>query len=140
MTLPVLTELYNFKSNEAKLAHSNYLACPIGPDKGSLFSQKVLIVFIPLPFEEWWKGHIVLPLSVCQSPSASDISNLHLRFSGEGIHVLGHISSCTLHGNMCLTEVLLISNNNIIYSRTSLSRTRLFRITAYLEVKIWSLF
>ena len=26
------------------------------------------------------------------------------------------------------------------YSRTSLSRTRLFRITAYLEVKIWSLF
>ena len=27
-----------------------------------------------------------------------------------------------------------------IYSRTSLSRTRLFRITAYLEVKIWSLF
>ena len=27
-----------------------------------------------------------------------------------------------------------------IYSRTSLSQTRLFRITAYLEVKIWSLF
>ena len=26
------------------------------------------------------------------------------------------------------------------YSRTSLSRTHLFRITAYLEVKIWSLF
>ena len=26
------------------------------------------------------------------------------------------------------------------YSRTSLSQTRLFRITAYLEVKIWSLF
>ena len=28
----------------------------------------------------------------------------------------------------------------IYYSRTSLSRTRLFRITAYLEVKIWSQF
>ena len=27
-----------------------------------------------------------------------------------------------------------------MYSRTSLFRTRLFRITAYLEVKIWSLF
>ena len=27
-----------------------------------------------------------------------------------------------------------------IYSRISLSRTRLSRITAYLEVKIWSLF
>ena len=26
-----------------------------------------------------------------------------------------------------------------LVSRTSLSRTRLFRITAYLEVKIWSL-
>ena len=26
------------------------------------------------------------------------------------------------------------------YSQTLLSRTRLFRITAYLEVKIWSLF
>ena len=26
------------------------------------------------------------------------------------------------------------------YSRTSISRTRLFRITAYLEVKIWSQF
>ena len=26
------------------------------------------------------------------------------------------------------------------YSGTSLSRTRLFQITAYLEVKIWSLF
>ena len=29
---------------------------------------------------------------------------------------------------------------NAIYSRLSLSRTRLSRITAYLEVKIWSLF
>ena len=28
----------------------------------------------------------------------------------------------------------------VLYSRTSLSRTRFFRITAYLEVKIWSLF
>ena len=27
-----------------------------------------------------------------------------------------------------------------IYSQTSLSRTHLFGITAYLEVKIWSLF
>ena len=27
-----------------------------------------------------------------------------------------------------------------IYSRLSLSRTRLFLITAYLEVKVWSLF
>ena len=33
-----------------------------------------------------------------------------------------------------------ISPNVMKYSRTSLSRTRLFRITAYLEVNIWSLF
>ena len=32
------------------------------------------------------------------------------------------------------------SPNVMKYSRTLLSRTRLFRITAYLEVKIWSLF
>ena len=31
-------------------------------------------------------------------------------------------------------------SKTVVYSRTSLSRTRLFRITAYLEVKIWSLF
>ena len=36
------------------------------------------------------------------------------------------------------TKVYLASPTQ--YSRTSLSRTRLFRITAYLEVKIWSLF
>ena len=35
---------------------------------------------------------------------------------------------------------ILYFSKQIVYSRTSLSRTRLFRITAYLEVKIWSLF
>ena len=34
----------------------------------------------------------------------------------------------------------LILENKAWYSRTSLSLTHLFRITAYLEVKIWSLF
>ena len=47
------------------------------------------------------------------------------------------------------TRVMVIDNRqNFVsaqyfenkYSRLSLSRTRLFRITAYLEVKIWSLF
>ena len=38
--------------------------------------------------------------------------------------------------NLLLLRILTEQN----YSRTSLSRTRLFRITAYLEVKIWSLF
>ena len=37
---------------------------------------------MPLPFEEWWKGHIVLPMSIHLSPSLSSASNLHLSFSG----------------------------------------------------------
>ena len=38
--------------------------------------------------------------------------------------------------------VRLLQSLNFVskYSRTSLSRTHLFRITPYLEVKIWSLF
>ena len=35
---------------------------------------------------------------------------------------------------------IFIKGQTSKYSRTSLSRTRLFRITAYLEVKTWSLF
>ena len=35
---------------------------------------------------------------------------------------------------------LISGRNSFSYILTSLSRTRLFRITAYLEVKIWSLF
>ena len=49
---------------------------------------------------------------------------------------------------LCKTEVctflfITISGKNKVvvkYSQTSLSRTRLIRITAYLEVKIWSMF
>ena len=40
-------------------------------------------------------------------------------------------------------HIAVIRSNSVhtsIYSRLSLSRPRLFRITAYLEVKIWSLF
>ena len=33
-------------------------------------------------------------MSVRPSPSASDVSNLHLMLSGGGIRVFGHISSC----------------------------------------------
>ena len=33
--------------------------------------QLSLSVFMPAPFYEWWKGHIVLPLSVSPSISAS---------------------------------------------------------------------
>ena len=37
-------------------------------------------------------------------------------------------------------HILRVESDISTYSGTSLSRPRLFRITAYLEVKIWSLF
>ena len=45
-----------------------------------------------------------------------------------------------LQENICCGYSLEGPHGEIKYSRTSLSRTRLFWITAYLEVKIWSLF
>ena len=46
-------------------------------------------IFMPQAFKEWWKGHTVFPCpSVCPSPSAFGVSNLHLSFSGGGIRVL----------------------------------------------------
>ena len=58
--------------------------------------NKLMIFMLP-PFEEWWKRHIVLPLSVSVpvpddvsnlSLSFSGVSNLRFSFSGRGIHVL----------------------------------------------------
>ena len=43
-------------------------------------------------------------------------------------------------GNFCYRILINFRFSQQKYSRTLLSRTRLFRITAYLEVKIWSLF
>ena len=62
--------------------------------------------------------------------------------------VLNHLNSPSLNLSDAPSqnsEVIKILNTTLLafaakYSRTSLSRTRLFRITAYLEVKIWSLF
>ena len=48
---------------------------------------------------------------------------------------------CYATAKLILSIRLFLDGNTAFkYSRTSLSRTRLFRITAYLEVKIWSLF
>ena len=49
--------------------------------------------FMPLPFKEWWKRHIVLPLTISSSPSASGISDLHLSFSDGASMSFGHIFS-----------------------------------------------
>ena len=56
---------------------------------------------MPPPFEEWWKGHIVLPLSVRPRPrwrqqlllSFSGVSSLRLSFSSGASVSFGHISS-----------------------------------------------
>ena len=55
----------------------------------------------------------------------------------ETTHTHTHTHTQTHTAYEILGEKLTLKN---IYSRLSLSRTRLSRITAYLEVKIWSLF
>ena len=49
---------------------------------------------------------------------------------------------CSYNRTIIPSLLVCFSNGrgHMLYSRTSLFRTRLFRITAYLEVKIWSLF
>ena len=48
-------------------------------------------------------------------------------------------SRCHVVGYVFTGLVIVALPGHLLYSRTSLSRTRLFRITAYLEVNIWSL-
>ena len=59
--------------------------------------------------------------------SATDLLMLQLRFEGPFLSLLE-------------VKRELPHFKDDTYSRTSLSRTRLFQITAYFEVKIWSLF
>ena len=47
----------------------------------SLYKASDKVLFMPPPFEEWWKGHLVLCLSIHPSMSAFGISNLSLSFS-----------------------------------------------------------
>ena len=81
----------------------HYLFCPIHLARCRLNHRMQISDFYdpppPLhpPFEEWWKGHIVLPLSarhsVCPSPSTSSVSNLQIRFSSVASVSFEHISS-----------------------------------------------
>ena len=156
-----------------------------GDQKQHYTSREVMVkgrrtIFMPPPVEEWWKGHIVLPLSIRPSVSVcfrGGVSNLRLSFLGVSNLPLSFVFCCFfMWGHPCplntflvfilflfrkkkskpevLKEVkhtsLLFSPSSFSqiafpnarkeYSRTSLSRTRLFRITDYLEAKIWSLF
>ena len=53
--------------------------------------------FMPPPFKEWWKGHIVLPLSVRPSVSVRVRDSINnLRFSG---------------GHPCPLDTFLVINN-----------------------------
>ena len=52
---------------------------------------------MPPPLEEWWKWHIVLPLSVRPPLSTSDVSILRVSFSGGASVSFGHISSSKPH-------------------------------------------
>ena len=51
------------------------------------------------------------------------------------------LKNASVLGADCFENKSVFTQNwSVKYSRTLLSRTHLFRITAYLEVKIWSLF
>ena len=50
-----------------------------GISEHMLTSWSSYLFLMSPPFKEWWKGHIVLPLSVRPSPS---VSNTSLSFSG----------------------------------------------------------
>ena len=59
-----------------------------GSDQHSYGHTVELCILCKPPFEERWKGRIVLLQSVRSSPTASGVSNLRLSFSGGGIRIL----------------------------------------------------
>ena len=76
----------------------------------------VIVVFMSPPFEEWWKGHIVIPFSVRPSVSVrvpdgvsnlrlsfQEFSNLRLSYQVGASVSFGHISSLFM---ICLNFVL----------------------------------
>ena len=74
-------------------------------------------------------------------PMGENNVSLHLKqyFSSVVFYTVILLCNCLSSGDDAYKLQSLLSNPNM-YSRLSLSRLRLSRITAYLEEKIWSLF
>ena len=84
-------------------------------------------------------GKSSLIMRLCKGKFVSNLSStlgkLHLCYLTS---TAARFAFCVFPCMLCLCRLSVYYY--YYYSRTSLSRTRLFRITAYLEVKIWSLF
>ena len=64
-----------------------------------------LYFIMPLPFEEWWKGHLMFTVSIRLSPPASCVSNLLKVFQAGASVFFEHITSflwdhCAHSGNL----------------------------------------
>ena len=91
-------------------------------------------------------------IAICIKPLLLEILNTVLKFSIYDKCLYSHLDTMNIVNSkiaICIKPLLLEILNTVLkfsiydkclYSQTSLSRTRLFRITAYLEVKIWPLF
>ena len=95
--------------------------------------------------KNWFKFdavvHLTIPMRFFCCSSSLSVSGLYVAFF---FFFFCHYLFPTFppfgaSGGLCFVIVAFTKYLHL-YSRTSLSRTRLFRITAYLEVKIWSLF
>ena len=88
-------------------------------------------------------------LGTSEGPDQTDQADLDLRCSGMARgHILARygstigkfFSSFSIQGDSFCDFLFALLRKKMIYSRLSLSRTRLSQITVYLEEKIWSLF
>ena len=67
-----------------------------------------------MPFEKWCKGHIVLPLSVRPSPSASGVSNLRLSFFRREASVSFSFGDISSSSYFILFIVLLLCLSDLV--------------------------
>ena len=75
-------------------------------------------IVMPPPYEEWWKGHIVLPLTVRPSLSASGVSNLRFSFFFRRGHPCSLDTFLILSENDCFWVVVYVYSGGFGFSLT----------------------
>ena len=65
---------------------------------------------------------------------------LNKQFLPKALYIFGRLFTMEPKYTYTKISLMIIIDHLSIYSRPSLSRPRLSRITAYIEVKLWSLF